>query len=868
MLIKNIRHLQRTRVVPSNSLKSDPTRTLMLRRRFVSEFIKRFNILRRKVLDLVIREDAFALKQVNKNPFLSNENGQVLNTRWRFLTDSQKVSEFRVWLETQIQEDILTTTAGNLDDAYYQAFVEEGYRKGAGRVFSDVRKPALATTPEQLAFFEGTKEEFLRQSFAHPIAIDKIKLLTGRVFTDLKGVTDTLATQMTRVLADGLSQGLGPRDVGRNLANRINKIGKARATTIARTEIIRAHAEGQLDSLEKLGVTKVGVMVEWSTAGDNRVCPRCEPMEGVVFSIKEARGLIPLHPNCRCSHIPANVGEDTSKQKRGEVEVEKAIRKSVKAHIPKRSKRTIAEQRKLTPFGGKTIAKRRPISVLDPPKQLIPPETQKTPKILPVAKPIDKLTSQKAFQDFSPILRKLYTKGELFKSRGKGGRVVFHGTKTVKNADDIIKNGFKTGEQAKGSRNIGTLSPDSVSFTEIKQEAEGFAGSKGKVVSVHLPEDLRVIHIDDYIKVTNTGKPDPRLLRDLGFDAIQYDTNGNELQIFNLEKIKNRAFLNLPKAGEIIDGKFVQFESPFSTKLKAVKDLAKLKPPVPIEKLPLTLGEKEKLKLLRKFNQKKKLGSRMSLELEELEKRQLIPPQGKSAPKGLAVPISKPKLKKKLGPTLEQIAEKKALKAVKKKALAEGHKIVIDEAINKLDKGLLGRGLSKEKKEAYRATARQALENMPQKAVERFEAVVIRFEFYEDTRALTKAGNALRKIPLDDATGIQGMYDGERRVLHLDGAGNKDDALGIYSHEFTHVLDWPDHKISETSVWKKAWKEEIVDGPVGISEYATLKPSEGFAEFGRLIYSNKQIAGQTGLEHAKSLYPKSFAVWKENGLIP
>jgi len=51
-------------------------------------------------------------------------------------------------------------------------------------------------------------------------------------------------------------------------------------------------------------VSKVKKEVELSTAGDERVCATCEGLEGETYTIDEARGVIPLHPLCRCSWIP------------------------------------------------------------------------------------------------------------------------------------------------------------------------------------------------------------------------------------------------------------------------------------------------------------------------------------------------------------------------------------------------------------------------------------------------------------------------------------------------------------------------------------------------------------------------------------
>lgn len=313
---------------------------------------------RRALQSLIIGEDAFGLV-VNQDQ------------RWRFRTEAQKVEEFRGWIESQLKTDILGDDKLTSDD-WWQRYVEEGYRKGTGRAFDDTKKPALSADEQKSVsdFYRGTKEEFLRSSFARPESVEKIKLLAGRVLTDLKGVTGYMAQQMVRELTDGLARGENPRTIARRMVKSLD-IAKGRATTIARTEIVRAHAEGQLDGLERLGVTEVGVMVEWVTAGDSRVCPQCQPLSGVVLKISEARGSIPRHPNCRCAWVPANVGEGKGGQQRGRKAVEQAIDKSVAAETGEKGR----DASRWTGADTK-IAETRPKSVLDTPKK----ETTKAPE--------------------------------------------------------------------------------------------------------------------------------------------------------------------------------------------------------------------------------------------------------------------------------------------------------------------------------------------------------------------------------------------------------------------------------------------------------------------------------------------------------
>lgn len=341
--------------------KLDPTRTMFIRKRFETQLRKGFLKLKGEIRKLIVDEDAFGLKKVNRTPFTTN-------VRWQFETDARKIQEFIEWIKSRSDLNILPTDFNNPESAYWEAFIREGYRKGAGSAFENVNKPFLNTDADGniSEFYNGTKEEFLRSSFASPASQDKLEQLVARTFTDLKNTTDAMAVTTSRALADGLSRGDNPWKIARELNNLVDK-GFNASLRIARTEIVRAHAEGTLDSLENLGIEEVGVAVEWSTAGDTRVCPRCSAVEGVVLKIKEARGLIPMHPNCRCAFLPANVGEPVAGQIRTKLGIEKAFEKAIFREIPSKGRRTAAERRRLSRWLGAdtTILKTRPKSILE-----------------------------------------------------------------------------------------------------------------------------------------------------------------------------------------------------------------------------------------------------------------------------------------------------------------------------------------------------------------------------------------------------------------------------------------------------------------------------------------------------------------------
>lgn len=280
-------------------MKQDPTKTLTIRNKFQKKLTARFNILRRRILELLVKQDVFGLSSQRVTvPFVSNVELPEPGA-WSFLSDERKLEEFENWLQEETE-----LTIEPLGDVW-ESFVQEGYQRGAGRAFDAVNKGNIATaeTQSSLAFMAGQRAQFVA-GIGAPESVEKVKLLAQRLFTDLKGVSEVMATQIRKELLDGLVQGDNPRTIGRRITDRTGQ-GVKHAQRIARTEIIRAHAEGTLDGLERLGVQQVGVQVEWSTSGDDRVCPICEPLGGQVFKIKEAHGLIPAHPNCRCAFIPA-----------------------------------------------------------------------------------------------------------------------------------------------------------------------------------------------------------------------------------------------------------------------------------------------------------------------------------------------------------------------------------------------------------------------------------------------------------------------------------------------------------------------------------------------------------------------------------
>ncbi len=178
----------------------------------------------------------------------------------------------------------------------------------------------------------------------------------------------------------------------------------------------------------------------------------------------------------------------------------------------------------------------------------------------------------------------------------------------------------------------------------------------------------------------------------------------------------------------------------------------------------------------------------------------------------------------------------------------------------------------------YLQTAEQVLGKMSSSAISRLRANVQEFVWYpgvgELTQAVTGQANELvggaweRQIGTARSLGVGGdlAESGPRGSrLHLDGGGETGEhttstSAGIYSHEFSHAIDvLPDGRlISQTDEWEGSWEDEILEGKVHLTEYAMSDPTEGFAEYGRLVYIKPA--------EARELFPKCWAIWEKAGL--
>jgi len=297
------------------ALNYDPTRTITLRRRWSQDMAGRFIRVRAAVREAVVDNDVLGLtdSRLPINVVSRNQQLEIPGFKaYDFPRASEKVDAFMSWLREMANKEIMGEAAWeagrrtgerrllrSADQRWTDVYVRTAYQRGIAHGRRELNKVGIPVP---------AKDQDIRAAFNQPFHAERVGLLYSRVFTDLRGVTDAMAQQMSRVLAQGLAEGINPRQMARNLSGRVDKIGITRARTIARTETIRAQAEAAINEYEAAGIDQIDLKVEWATAGFN-VCPICIRLAGRgPYTTREIRGMIPAHPNCRCAPIPHTRG--------------------------------------------------------------------------------------------------------------------------------------------------------------------------------------------------------------------------------------------------------------------------------------------------------------------------------------------------------------------------------------------------------------------------------------------------------------------------------------------------------------------------------------------------------------------------------
>lgn len=285
--------------------RADPSHTTVLRNRFVRDVNKRWNVIKRDIRISIVNNDCFGIQ-----PDILRIFTPIPIKAFEFLRTSEKVSRFMSWLQQQEDAGILKMIrrpGAAIESAWSDIYIESAYAKGIRRSYTELNKAGYIT---QIPIGG------IRAAMSHPIHADRVGIIYSRTFEDLKSVTAVMNAQSRRLITDGLTSGLArgiaegknPRIIARELykdvANRVDKIGKVRARMIARTEVLNAHNEA-LHAQYQRTQEQLGIPIFIDVSLGANPCPICIDLEaGGPYPLEVTRGMLPAHPNCVCVPIP------------------------------------------------------------------------------------------------------------------------------------------------------------------------------------------------------------------------------------------------------------------------------------------------------------------------------------------------------------------------------------------------------------------------------------------------------------------------------------------------------------------------------------------------------------------------------------
>lgn len=285
--------------------KYDPTRTITLRKAFVTDISKRFRALRGEIRRVLVDKDLLGLGD-------GKELTGFKTHAFGFETSADKVNKFMLWLQGQVDDKLLQVRqmpqfGKGAQKPWTDLYIQDSYARGVQRARYEMRNIGMAVPGID-------KTGGIHTSMGTPFHMERVALLYTRTYTELKNITNEMSNQLSKVLSQGMIDGDGPLAIARKLNKTISGTGKdisitdtlgrfipaeRRAKMLARTEVIRAHHMGNIQEYKSWGVLGVKVQAEFRTANDGRECKRCSEIAADgPYTLDEIEGMIPAHPNC------------------------------------------------------------------------------------------------------------------------------------------------------------------------------------------------------------------------------------------------------------------------------------------------------------------------------------------------------------------------------------------------------------------------------------------------------------------------------------------------------------------------------------------------------------------------------------------
>lgn len=287
--------MARAPILPTNM--ADPTGTDAKERQAMKEFARR--------IDLCTRAYLGVLDQIEFTTVTTNA------IRYEFRTLPAILSQL---LETTANLIDTILGADRVRNWFTVGYVLPAYEKGAAQAWRNLGV--------QSAEYAATRPTLQSLLLSEPYQA-RIGLISAREFELMKGLSASVKSTMSQQLTAGLVQGIGPREISKNLQTQAG-IEKRRANMIARTEINQALRTARLDETQDAAQRlQIQVKVLHISALSPTTRPTHAARSGHLFTVQEERDWYAEDANainCKCTTSEALVDDNGQPVSKGLVD--------------------------------------------------------------------------------------------------------------------------------------------------------------------------------------------------------------------------------------------------------------------------------------------------------------------------------------------------------------------------------------------------------------------------------------------------------------------------------------------------------------------------------------------------------------------
>lgn len=288
-----------------------------------SEVDKRFREINKQMRSLV----------KGLNPTVKSRNDTAQNkTVYEYRIDAQKYDAINVFIQRLLNEQILDNPQGSFTHQWWlNTNLTLAYEDGT----SDIIQSAKNIAPVEVVGLEIDQQlnqlSLERQQFT-PGYQSRLALVYARVFNEMKGLTDSMRTDLAETLARGMQAGKGVRALGNDVSQRVG-VGHSRAMRIVRTEVLNAYRTAtnvETDAINEdiYADSEWHMQLLWYSALADTSRHNHVSRHGSIYSVQEVEEFYDTGANainCLCSQSAVLVNK-----KKGKVLQEKLLERMEK----------------------------------------------------------------------------------------------------------------------------------------------------------------------------------------------------------------------------------------------------------------------------------------------------------------------------------------------------------------------------------------------------------------------------------------------------------------------------------------------------------------------------------------------------------